>query len=303
MTSDQTSNPRQESLLGAACGGAASFIWALSPLYWKVLDDIPAFETLMHRVIWSFFFLLPFLVSRGLRHEIFAAVKSWRTLLILLSTTIFIGSNWFVFIWAINHDYVLQASLGYYINPLINVLLGMVFLRERLRPLQAAAVILAGVGVLYLTIQYGRFPWVALSLAFTFGLYGLIRKVAPISAVGGLFLEMLFALLPAMAYLFYLDTRGAGSLFHVSIGIDLFLIGTALVTALPLVLFTLGARRLRLATVGFLQYIAPSCYFLLAVFLFREPISRAQVWTFFLIWAALVFYTIDSMRYYGRADH
>ena len=303
MTPDQTPNPHRESLLGVACGGAASFIWALSPLYWKVLDDIPAFETLMHRVIWSFFFLLPFLVSRALRHEVFAAVKSWRTFLILLSTTIFIGINWFVFIWAINHDYVLQASLGYYINPLINVLLGMVFLRERLRPLQAAAVILAGVGVLYLTIQYGRFPWVALSLAFTFGLYGLIRKVAPISAVGGLFVEMLFALLPATAYLFYLDARGAGSLFHVSIGIDLFLIGTALVTALPLVLFTLGARRLRLATVGFLQYISPSCYFLLAVFLYREPISRAQMWTFFLIWAALVLYTIDSMRYYRRADH
>ncbi|MBW1710795.1 MAG: EamA family transporter RarD [Deltaproteobacteria bacterium] len=275
MTSKQALNTRQESLAGVAYVIPSFLIWGLSPIYWKVLGDVPAFETLMHRVIWSLLFLL-------------------------IATTFFVGVNWFVFIWAINHDYVLQASLGYYMTPLVHVLLGVVFLRERLRNLQVAAVFLAGFGVVYLTIQYGQFPWVALSLAFTFGLYGLIRKVAPVSAVGGLTVEMLFASIPALIYLFYLETKGMGSLFHISLKIDMFLIGTALVTALPLALFTLGTRRLHLSTVGFLQYIAPSCFFLLAVFIYHEPISRAQVWTFFLIWAALGVYSIDSVLVYKR---
>ncbi|MBW2052885.1 MAG: EamA family transporter RarD [Deltaproteobacteria bacterium] len=300
MTSKQALNTRQESLAGVAYVIPSFLIWGLSPIYWKVLGDVPAFETLMHRVIWSLLFLLPFLILRTRRHEILTVLKNRRTVLILIATTFFVGVNWFVFIWAINHDYVLQASLGYYMTPLVHVLLGVVFLRERLRNLQVAAVFLAGFGVVYLTIQYGQFPWVALSLAFTFGLYGLIRKVAPVSAVGGLTVEMLFASIPALIYLFYLETKGMGSLFHISLKIDMFLIGTALVTALPLALFTLGTRRLHLSTVGFLQYIAPSCFFLLAVFIYHEPISRAQVWTFFLIWAALGVYSIDSVLVYKR---
>ncbi len=301
MLSSQLIKPRRESLLGVACAVPAFLIWGFSPIYWKVLDRVPAFETLMHRVIWSFIFLLPFLISRSHRREIVAALTNRRTAFILLGTTFFVGSNWFVFIWAINHDFVLQASLGYYITPLVNVLLGIVFLRERLRNLQIAAVLLAGVGVFYLTLQYRQFPWVALSLAFTFGFYGLIRKVAPVSSVAGLSVEMLYGSLPAGVYLLYLEAAGKASLFHVSLKIDIFLMGTALLTALPLILFTLGTRRLHLSSVGILQYIAPSCFFLLAIFLYHEPISRAQVWTFCLIWAALFIYSVDSILHYRRS--
>jgi len=300
MAVERPLKPQQESLIGVACAIVAFLIWGLSPIYWKVLDEVPAFETLMHRVIWSFIFLLPFLVSRPHRREILTTLKEKRTVFILLATTFLLGANWFVFIWAINQNFVLQTSLGYYIAPLVHVILGIIFLRERLRNLQILAVLLAGIGVFYLTLQYGQFPWIALSLAFTFGFYGLVRKVAPVSAVGGLSVEMLFASIPAGAYLFYLESVEKASLFHISFKIDLFLIGTALVTALPLVLFTLGTRRLHLSTVGFLQYIAPSCFFLLAIFLYHEPISRGQVWTFILIWTALIIYSIDSILDYRR---
>jgi chloramphenicol-sensitive protein RarD len=195
----------------------------------------------------------------------------------------------------------LQASLGYFINPLVNVLLGMVFLKERLRPLQTVSLVLAGIGVLYLTFHYGEFPWIALSLAFAFGLYGLIRKVAPVSSLVGLSIEMLFLSVPALAYIVFIGSKGTGALFHISIKIDLFLMGTAFLTAFPLLLFTLGARRLNLSTVGFLQYMAPSCMFLLGVFLYNEPLSSAQILTFILIWTALSIYSTDSAMYYRLA--
>jgi chloramphenicol-sensitive protein RarD len=203
-----------------------------------------------------------------------------------------------LYIWAVNNDHLLQASLGYYINPLVNVVLGMVFLKERLRAPQILAVVLATAGVLYLTIYYGKFPWIALTLAVTFGLYGLIRKVAPVGSLVGLAVETLLLSIPALGYLFYLDSQGQGSIFRVSLKLDLLLMGCALVTAIPLLFFTLGARRLYLSTTGLLQYIAPSCMFILAVFLFREPFSSSQVVTFILIWTALALYSTDSVRYY-----
>jgi chloramphenicol-sensitive protein RarD len=230
-----------------------------------------------------------------------AAVKNRRTFMILLPTTMLLGFNWFIYIWAVNNEHILQASLGYFINPLVNVLLGMVFLRERLRPLQMVSLALAGIGVIYLTVQYGEFPWIALSLGFSFGFYGLIHKVAPVSSLVGLSVEMLLLSVPALAYIVFLDIEGTGALFHISIKIDLFLIGTAFVTAFPLLLFTLGARRLNLSTLGFLQYLAPSCMFLLGVFLFNEPLSSAQILTFVMIWTALCIYSTDSARYYRLA--
>jgi chloramphenicol-sensitive protein RarD len=228
-------------------------------------------------------------------------IKNRRTFLILFPTTILLGFNWLIYIWAVNNEHILQASLGYFINPLVNVLLGMVFLKERLRPLQTVSLVLAGIGVLYLTFHYGEFPWIALSLAFAFGLYGLIRKVAPVSSLVGLSMEMLFLSVPALAYIVFIDSKGTGALFHISIKIDLFLIGTAFLTAFPLLLFTLGARRLNLSTVGFLQYIAPSCMFFLGVFLYNEPLSSAQILTFILIWTALLVYSTDSAMYYRLA--
>ena len=181
---------QQESLSGVAYASAAFFIWGLSPIYWKVLDNIPTLEIIMHRTIWSFVFLLIILVFQRHGNEFMAAVKKQRTFLVLIPTTILLAFNWFIYIWAVNNEHILQASLGYFITPLVNVLLGMIFLRERLRPLQIVSLGLAGIAVLYLTVYYGKFPWIALSLAFAFGLYGLIRKVAPVSSFVGLSLEI-----------------------------------------------------------------------------------------------------------------
>ncbi|MDH3575860.1 MAG: EamA family transporter RarD [Desulfobacteraceae bacterium] len=297
------SKSRQESLSGVVYASSAFLIWGLSPIYWKVMRDIPAFEIIMHRVIWSFFFLIIVLVFQKHWNEFMAAVKKPRTFMILIPTTILLGFNWFIYIWAINNEHILQASLGYFINPLINVLLGMLFLRERLRRLQTMSLALATIAVLYLTFYHGEFPWIALSLAFAFGFYGLIRKVAPVSSLVGLFIEMLFLSGPALAYILFLNSKGIGALFHISLKIDLFLMGAAFLTAVPLLLFTMGTRRLNLSTVGFLQYIAPSCMFLLGVFLYNEPISSAQIFAFVLIWTALFIYSTDAARYYRLAKN
>jgi len=293
----------QESLAGAVYTATAFLIWGLSPVYWKVLHTVPPLEIIMHRTIWSFVFLLIVLVFLRYGNEFTAAVKKRSTFLVLIPTAMLLAFNWFLYIWSVNNEHILQASLGYFITPLVNVLLGMLFLRERLRPLQTVSLVLAGIGVLYLTVYYGNFPWIALSLAFSFGFYALIRKVAPVSAFVGLSLEILFLSGPALVYLIFLNSKDAGALFHMGIKMDFFLMGTAFLTAFPLLLFISGTRRLNLSTVGFLQYIAPSCMFLLGVFLYNEPISRAQTMTFVLIWTALCLYSTDSVRYYRHVKN
>jgi chloramphenicol-sensitive protein RarD len=215
----------QDSPIGVALAASAFLIWGLSPIYWKALAGVPAFEILMHRMIWSFVFLAPLVLLQGHLKDFLDALTSGRMLLILLSTTLIVGGNWFLFIWAINSGHILQTSLGYYINPLVNVLLGVVFLRERLRRLQLVAVGLAAVGVTYLTLSYGQFPWVSLALAFSFGFYGLIRKVAPVSALVGLTVETLLLSLPAAGYLIYLDHAGRGAFLNAGTTITLLLLG------------------------------------------------------------------------------
>ena len=285
-------------IIGAAYASSAFLIWGVSPIYWKAMRVVPALEIILHRIVWSFILLLPLIIILRRWQEFVDALRNYRTLFILLFTATIVAGNWLLYIWAVNNDHLLQASLGYYINPLVNVVLGMVFLKERLRMLQAAAVILATAGVIYLTVYFGSFPWIALTLALAFGFYGLIRKVAPVGALVGLTVETLLLSIPALVYIVYLDSHGQGSIFRVSLKLDLLLMGCAPLTAIPLLFFTLGARRLYLSTMGLLQYIAPSCMFILAVFLFREPFVTAQVVTFILIWTALAIYSMDSMRYY-----
>ena len=291
---------QSQTLTGVGYAGSAFLIWGLSPIYWKALASVPAFEILMHRMIWSFLFLTPLVLLQGRWQEFVRAITIRKTLLILLTTTILVGCNWFLFIWAINSGHILQTSLGYYINPLVNVLLGVVFLRERLRRLQLAAFALAFTGVLYLTISYGQFPWVSLALAFSFGFYSLIRKVAPVSPLVGLTVETLLLSVPALAYLIYLDRAGGGAFLRTDAVTSFLLVGAALVTGLPLLLFTNGAKRLNLTTIGFLQYIAPSCTFLLATLVYQEPLRPAQFMTFVLIWSALALYSWDSVMHYRK---
>ncbi len=295
-----TPKSRSDSLFGLVYAGSAFLIWGLSPVYWKALGVVPALEITMHRMIWSFLFLMCLILLQRRRHEFVGVLKNGRMLLTLFSTAMIISGNWLLYIWAVNNNYLLQASLGYYINPLVNVVLGLVFLQERLRMPQILAVLLAASGVLYLTISYGEFPWISLTLALSFGFYGLIRKVAPVGALMGLAVETMLLSPPAVLYLVYLNSQGADTIFRVSLKLDLLLIGCAPLTAVPLLLFTLGAKRLYLSTLGLMQYIGPSGMFLLAVFFYNEPFSTTQVWTFVMIWAALVIYSTDSVIYYRR---
>ena len=301
MTSLSTKEEsRSEPVLGVIYAAAAFLIWGLAAVYWKELKSVPPLEIIAHRVAWSFIFLLPLIVLQRRWAEFVAILQDLKMLLILLTSAVLVAANWLLYVWAVNNNHLLQASLGYYINPLVNVVLGMVFLRERLRFPQILAVMLATTGVIYLTVQYGVFPWIAICLAMSFGLYGLIRKVAPVSPLVGLAVETLLISLPAIGYLIYLDSQGTGSIFRVSLNLDLLLMGCAPLTAVPLLFFTAGAKRLYLSTLGLMQYIGPSGMFLLAVFYYQEPFSAAQVWTFVMIWTALVVYSTDSVMYYRR---
>jgi chloramphenicol-sensitive protein RarD len=296
----QTSKLKSDSIFGVIYAGSAFLIWGLSPAYWKVLDAVSALEIILHRVIWSFLLVMILIFLQRRWDEFLIVFRNRRILLTLLATAIVVSGNWLLYIWAVNSDHLLQASLGYYINPLVNVLLGMIFLRERLRKMQIVAVLLATAAVLYLTIYYGEFPWIALTLALTFGGYGLVRKMAPVGSLVGLAVETMLLFVPAVICLFYLDSRGMGSIFRVNYKLDLLLIGCAPLTAGPLLFFTLGAKRLNLSTVGLMQYIAPSCMFLLAVFVYDEPFSKTQILTFILIWTALIIYSTDSVIYFRR---
>lgn len=303
MNKISSTNPGTEKLKGVLCAVSAFLIWGLSPLYWKLLSAVPAFEIINHRVIWSFLFLVPLLMIKRRWREVSSALSNPRTMSALLLSSILVAFNWLIYIWAINNGRVLHASLGYYINPLVNVLLGILFLKERLRRAQIFAFVLAAIGVLYLTFHYGGFPWISLTLAFSFGFYGLIRKIIPVGSLVGLSSETLLLSVPASIWLFHLNRSGAGMFLNPGGILDLILVGASLITALPLLLFTQGTRRLNLSTVGFLQYIAPTCMFLLGVFVFKEPFVKAQGISFILIWTALAVYSLDSALSRNSTGH
>lgn len=286
---------------GVACAASAFLIWGLSPLYWDQLHSVPAIEIILHRVVWSFLFLLPVLLLQGQWQAFKNLFSEPRLLAWLTLTAALVSVNWLIYIWAVNNGYVVQASLGYYINPLVNVLLGRLFLQEKLRPLQKTAVIIATVAVIFLTSYHGQFPWVSLSLAFSFGFYGLIRKMLPVGALVGLAVETLLISFPAAAAIIWLYISGKGHFLTERPAMDMLLIGASLITATPLLLFNLATRRLHLSTIGFLQYIAPSGMFFLAVVYFKEQIAIAQLVTFVFIWLALLIYSGDAWATHHRA--
>ena len=300
MTTEESEQAAKRTVSGVAFGGAAFLIWGISPLYWKALGSVPAVEIVLHRIVWSFLFLIPLVLIRKKWPAFTATLKNRRVMLTLLASALLVSCNWLIYIWAINAGHLLQASLGYYINPLVNVFLGMVFLKERLRRPQAFAVLLAALGVLYLTFFLGQFPWIALSLAFSFGLYGLIHKTMSVGSLVGLTIETLMLALPALIILVYLGQQALGVFSNQGVGIDLMLMASSVLTAVPLLFFSFGTRRLQLSTVGILQYIGPSCMFFMAVFLFDEPFFKAQVICFLMIWTALAIYSTDSVRHYNR---
>ena len=279
----------------------AFLLWGAVPMYWKMLSHVPALEILAHRVIWGLVFVAGWMTIRGRWPDLWAVFRRPKTTAALLASSVFIATNWGLFIYAINTDRILATSLGYYINPLVNVLLGLVVLHERLNRRQWFAIALAALAVVLLTVQAGELPWISLVLPVCFGLYSLLRKTVHADAVVGLTFETA-ALAPfALALLFRQENRGLGALGHQGIGIDLLLVTAGAVTAVPLILFTLGVRRIPLSTAGLLQYIAPTCTFLLAVLLYGEPFTTAHAVSFGLIWTALVIYSLD-LRTKLRAD-
>jgi len=280
---------------GVLCAFAAFLAWGVSPIFFKALSWVPAAEIVSHRVIWSVLLLLVWIGFQQGFGKLKAVFARPRTLALLGLTTVLTASNWLLYVWAILAGHTVEASLGYFINPLLNVALGALVLRERLRPLQWAAVGLAVLGVVSRIVMMGRLPWIALLLAGTFAAYGLLRKRAPVDSVNGLCVETLLALPIALIYLLWVGL-GEG-LAGADRGWALLLLPAAgLVTTVPLALFTEGARRLPLSTVGLLQYIAPTLQFLCAVFVFGEAFGPTQLASFALIWAGLALYSFDALR-------
>ena len=274
---------------------AAFVTWGLVPVYWKLLQSIPATQILAHRFVWTCLFMTLLLSWQRRWPEVLSNIRSRRTALFCVASGVAIAINWFVFIWAVNAGHVLETSLGYFMTPLVNVLFGALFLRERLTRAQLVSVLLAGLAVAYLTFGFGRLPWVALTLCMSFGLYGLFRKVSGAASITGLFLETTTVLPLALAYLIFLAGTQALQFGSTTPALSLLLISTGIVTGVPLLWFAHAARHLRLTTLGFLQYLAPSCTFFLGVFVYHEPFRRGQLLTFVMIWIALAIFTIDAL--------
>jgi chloramphenicol-sensitive protein RarD len=278
----------------------AYVIWGLFPAYWKLLQQVPALQLVAHRILWSFVLLILFILISKQYKEFLRAINQPRTRLIYLASGILIAGNWLVYVWAVNAGFIVETSLGYFINPLISVLLGVVFLRERLRLFQWVAIGLAASGVLYLTIIYGKLPWISLTLAITFGIYGLVKKMAPLNALYGLTFETGLVLIPAFLYLLVSEINGQGAFLHTGLDIDTLMIGAGIATSVPLLLFSSAAQIIPLSMMGILQYIAPTLQLLLGVLVYGEPFSQTQWVGFGLVWLALITYTSEGLMHRGH---
>ncbi|ENC6732253.1 EamA family transporter RarD [Vibrio navarrensis] len=292
MTLEEQQRARQGVLLAIG----AYTMWGIAPIYFKSISSVSALEILSHRVVWSFFLLAALLHFGRNWRTVSAVITNKSKMLYLVSTAILVGVNWLIFIWAVNANHMLDASLGYYINPLFNVLLGMIFLGERLRKLQWFAVVLAACGVLVQLVMFGSVPIVAIALAMSFGVYGLLRKKVSVDAQTGLFIETLVMLPAAAIYLLFIASTPTSNLLDNPASLNILLVAAGVVTTLPLLCFTGAATRLKLSTLGFFQYIGPSLMFLLAVLIYGEAFTSDKAITFAFIWGALVLFSFDGLR-------
>ncbi len=277
----------------------AYVVWGVLPIYWKWLGHVPSSEILTSRVIWAFVFTMLFVVimrnSKLLLVDIRTLWQNQKAFWSLFFASALISGNWFLYIWAVNNNHLVETSLGYYINPLISVMLGIFFLKERLTSAQKLAVVIALIGVIILTISYGRFPWLAMALAISFAIYGLMKKTIPLDAARGLAIETLFILPFALIYYIYLFVSDQAIMFHNNLQTDILLVFTGAATAIPLVLFAKGAQRMPLYMVGFLQYIAPTCMLFLGVMIYDETFNAIDLLSFSLIWLALILFTVSKV--------
>jgi chloramphenicol-sensitive protein RarD len=282
-------------------GLGAYALWGLFPLYFPLLEPATGLEIVAHRVLWSLVFVGLLLFALRRWSHVRAAVTDRRTLLVLVGASVLIAANWLVFVYGVNSGHVVETSLGYFINPLVSVLLGVVAFSERLRPMQWTAVGIAAVAVAVLTVDYGRPPWIALTLALTFGLYGLMKKLVKVEAAPGLFVETALVALPAVVVLAMLHGSGDGTFGQVSPSHSLLLASSGLATAIPLLLFAAAARRIPLSTVGLLQYLTPLMQLSIGVFVYDEPMPPARLAGFAIVWLALAVFSADMLRH-ARAN-
>jgi chloramphenicol-sensitive protein RarD len=274
----------------------AYLFWGLVPIYWKSLQDVPSLQLICHRIAWSSVALLVPTCLSGNGSAFLRAAQSPRTLAIYAAASVTLALNWLVYVWAVNAGFIVQTALGYFINPLFSVLLGVLVLRERLRAGQWIAVGLAGLGVAYLTVYYGSLPWVALWLAFSFGVYGLLKKTAPLGPLQGLTLETSILAVPAVVYLLYVDRSGHGAFVRAGPLETALMVAAGPVTTVPLLLFAASVAQVPLSLVGMLQYLSPTLQFLIGVYLYREPFTRSQFFGFACVWAALIVFGLEAVR-------
>lgn len=293
-------NKRTEQQAGVLYAAFSYILWGFLPVYWKLLHHVNADEILANRVFWSFFFVAAVLFFNKKWNLFTGTLKGLannkKQFAALGAASLLISINWFIYIWAVNTDQMIEASLGYYINPLVSVLLGMVFLKERLSIMQYASFALAAAGVVIMTISYGQFPWIAVSLAVSFGLYGLAKKLIKVDSAVGLALETLVVMPLAGIYIGYLFFQGSSSLFAGSWTTSLLLAGAGAATAVPLLYFAKGAQRIPLATLGILQYIAPTITLILGIFVYHETFSMVHLLAFTFIWSALILYSLSRTK-------
>lgn len=289
----RSSDPQHTSAFIAALAAFAT--WGLVPIYWKLLSKIPALEILAHRFVWTIIFLGVLLSWQRRWPEVIANLRTRRNALFCFGSGVMVSVNWLLFIWAVNIGRVLETSLGYFMTPLVNVLLGAVILRERLSIWQIASILIAAISISVLALEYGHFPSIAVGLCASFGLYGLLRKQSATAAIPGLFLETMFLLPLAIFYLALLASRNVLTFGPSNLLLSTILMTTGIVTAVPLVWFGYAARHLRLVTIGFLQYLSPSISFILGLFLYHETFTRQHFVTFLLIWIALALVSAEAV--------
>lgn len=274
---------------------AAYLIWGFVPLYFKLLVNVPPINILMHRIIWSFIFLTGIVIARKEIKKLLYGLTP-RIFLVYTIAAVLIGINWFTYVWGVNRGFILETSLGYFINPLVSVLLGIIFIREIPRPAQWIPIGVATIGVVYFTLSYGSLPWISLTLAASFGLYGLMKKIAPLPPLQGMTLETGILFLPALAYIMIMPLQATTPGSPPLNASTLFLLmGTCLVTAIPLLLFSTAAPKIPLATIGLLQYIAPTLQFFIGVFVYSEPFNTSKLIGFAIIWLALILFTAEGL--------
>jgi len=279
---------------GIMNGLGAYILWGFFPIYWKLLHDVPALQVIGHRIGWSFIFLVAVILLTRQWNDFRSAIRKPRTIGIYAIAGVLLSINWLVYVWGVNAGFIVETSLGYFINPLFSVLLGVIFLRERLRSAQWVPIAFAAAGVIYLTMTYGRLPWIALSLAISFGLYGLVKKLAPLGSLYGLTLETAIVFPAALAYLAFVGFAGTGAFLREDPLTNLLLIGTGVVTSVPLLMFASAARQISLTMVGVLQYIAPTLQFLIGVFIYHEAFDHSRLIGFSLVWLALIIFWAET---------